>query len=66
MAPILIASMPFWLPYQNFWIVLSEGITQEEAFTGKQRVVLATTYAIVVLLTVVFSSAYWKLIGAIH
>jgi len=66
MAPILIASMPFWLPYQNFWIVLAEGITQEEAFTGKQRVALATTYAIVVVLTVVFSSAYWKLIGAIH
>jgi anion transporter len=66
MAPILIASMPFWLLYQNFWMVLAEGITQEEAFTPKQRTVLATIYAIVVVLTVMVSTGYWKMIGTIH
>ena len=65
MAPILIASVPFWLPYQNFWLAMGDGLTSSEAFTPGQRVRLANTYAACALLTVVLSAGWWKWIGVI-
>jgi anion transporter len=64
-APTTAASAPFFLSYQNFWIAMSEGITGGKAFTGKQRVTAASTYALLALVVLVASVVYWKLIGAI-
>jgi di/tricarboxylate transporter len=64
-APTTVASAPFFMSYQNFWIAMSEGLTGGKAFTGKQRMIGATTYAVVVLAVLVVSVIYWKLIGKI-
>jgi hypothetical protein len=65
MAPIIIASVPFWMLYQNFWLAMGDGLTGNEAFTPGQRVRLANTYAVAVLVTMVFAAGYWKLVGII-
>ena len=44
---------------------MSESMTSSEAFSKGQRVRIATTYAVAVLLTLICSTAYWKLIGAL-
>jgi hypothetical protein len=64
-APTTVASAPFFMSYQNFWIAMSEGLTGGRGFDGKQRMALATTYAVIVLLVLALSVIYWKLIGAI-
>src|ERR1700722_16188698 len=63
MAPIIIASVPFWMLYQNFWLAMGDGLTSSEAFNSGQRVRLANTYAVAVLVTLALSAGYWKLIG---
>jgi di/tricarboxylate transporter len=65
MAPIIIASVPFWMLYQNFWLAMADGLTSSEAFGAGQRIRLANTYAIAVLITMAISAGYWKLIGLI-
>jgi di/tricarboxylate transporter len=64
-APTTVASAPFFMSYQNFWIAMSEGLTGGKAYNGKQRLTLASTYAVVVLVVLVLSVVYWKMIGAI-
>src|SRR6185295_13877974 len=64
-APSMAASAPFFLPYQNFWIAMSERLTGGKAYDAKQRLIAAATYAVVVLTVLVLSVVYWKLIGAI-
>jgi len=64
-AAMLIPSVPFWATYQNIWVAMGEGITEGLAFTGGQRVRLASLYGILALLTVIVSLGYWKLIGAL-
>jgi hypothetical protein len=59
------ASVPFWMLYQNFWLAMGDGLTGNEAFTPRQRLVLANTYAIAVLVTMVFAAGYWKLVHVI-
>ena len=63
MAAVLLASVPFWLPYQNFWLAMGDGLTSSQAFTARQRLLLATTYAICVLAALAISTIYWKLAG---
>jgi hypothetical protein len=65
MAPIIIASVPFWMLYQNFWLAMADGLTSSEAFTAGQRIRLANTYAVAVLVTMAISAGYWKLIHLI-
>jgi hypothetical protein len=65
MAPIIIASVPFWMLYQNFWLAMGDGLTGSEAFTPGQRLTLANTYAVAVLVTMALSAGYWKMIGVI-
>ena len=65
MAPMILAIAPFWLSYQNFWVAMGEGMTENQAFTGGQRVRLATLYAGIVLVTVAISVGYWNLIGVL-
>jgi anion transporter len=65
MAPIIIASVPFWMLYQNFWLAMADGLTSSEAFGAGQRIRLANTYAVAVLITMAVSAGYWKLIGLI-
>jgi anion transporter len=62
-APMLLASSPFWLSYQNIWIAMGEEITGGQAFSSKQRIQLATVYGLATVVVVVLSVGYWKLIG---
>ena len=62
-APMLLSAAPFWLSHQNFWIAMGEGMTSNQAFSGRQRASLANVYAAMVLITVAISVGYWKLIG---
>jgi di/tricarboxylate transporter len=64
-APTTVASAPFFLSYQNFWIAMSEGLTGGKAFTGKQRFTAAVAYAVIVVAVLTLSVPYWKLIGKI-
>jgi anion transporter len=65
MAPILFASVPFWMSYQNFWVAMGEGFTGNLGFSPAQRVRLANTYAVLVLFTAVVAVAYWRFIGVL-
>jgi di/tricarboxylate transporter len=65
-APTTVASAPFWLPYENFWIAMSESLTGGQGYTGGQRVRLATVYAVTVLVTLTVSVVFWKMTGAIQ
>jgi hypothetical protein len=65
MAPILIASVPFWMSYQNFWVAMGEGLTANLAFSPAQRLRLANTYAILMLITAGIAVAYWRFIGVV-
>jgi len=60
---LLLASAPFWLSYQNFWLAMGEAVTANQAFSARDRVRLATVYAVLVLVTVAISVPYWKLVG---
>lgn len=62
-APLLLSVAPFWLSHQNFWIAMGEGMTSNQAFSAGQRASLANVYAVTVLVTIVLSVGYWKLIG---
>jgi DASS family divalent anion:Na+ symporter len=64
-APTTVASAPFFLSYQNFWIAMSEGITGGKAYSGKHRLIAASTYAVIVLVVLMLSVVYWKVIGKI-
>ncbi|NLV30154.1 MAG: hypothetical protein GXY47_03280 [Acidobacteria bacterium] len=64
-APLLLATSPFWLSHQNFWIAMGEGMTSGEAFSAGQRARLASVYGAMVLVALVLSFGYWKLIGAL-
>jgi hypothetical protein len=64
-APTTVASAPFFLSYQNFWIAMSEGLTGGKAFDGKQRFTAALAYAVIVVAVLVLTVPYWKLIGKI-
>jgi len=63
MAPILMASVPFWMSYQNFWIAMGEGLTSNLAFSSGQRLRLANGYAVLMLVAASLSVGYWKWIG---
>jgi anion transporter len=64
MAPLVLAAVPFWAPYQNIWIAMGEGITAGEAFNTSQRLRLAHIYAVAVVVTLLLAAVYWKLIAA--
>ena len=63
MAPLLLSAAPFWLSHQNFWIAMGEGMTANQAFRAGQRAALANVYFAAVLITILISAGYWKLIG---
>jgi di/tricarboxylate transporter len=65
-APTTVASAPFWLPYENFWVAMSESMTGGQGYTGGQRVRLASIYAVAVLATLTVSVVFWKMTGAIQ
>jgi len=64
-AALLLAGVPFWVTYQNIWVAMCDGITVGQAFGAGERARLATTYAILAMLTLAISTAYWKLIGVL-
>lgn len=63
MAPLILASVPFWVTYQNIWVAMGEGITGGQAFSPRQRFQLANLYALITLVTLAVAVAYWKLLG---
>lgn len=65
MAPIILASAPFWVSYQNFWLAMAEGLTGNQAFTASERVRLANAYAGFTLIALAVGVGYWKLIGVL-
>jgi di/tricarboxylate transporter len=65
MAPIIMASVPFWASYQNFWVAMGEGITSNQAFGAGQRLRLANAYAVITIICLVAAVGYWKLIGVL-
>ncbi len=65
MAPLLMACAPFWLTYENVWVAMGEGITRGNGYGTRQRLLLANVYAAAVLVTLVLSVGYWKLIGSL-
>ncbi len=65
MAAVLIASVPFWMSYQNFWLAMGEGLTSHQAFDSGQRLKLANAYAVFSLIAVGVGVGYWKLIGIV-
>jgi len=65
MAPILLASVPFWMSYQNFWLAMGEGLTGNLAFNPMQRLRLANAYAVLMLVAGAVGVGYWKLIGVV-
>lgn len=62
MAALVISNTPFWIPYQNTWIAIGEGVTGGEAFSPGQRAKSATAYAVIVLIVIALSVGYWKLV----
>ena len=65
MAAVFIASAPFWMSYQNFWLAMGEGLTGHQAFNSVQRVKAANAYAIFTLIALTVGVGYWKLIGVL-
>ena len=65
MAAVFIASAPFWMSYQNFWLAMGEGLTGQQAFDSGQRVKAANAYAIFTLVALAVGVGYWKLVGVI-
>jgi anion transporter len=61
-APLVLAAAPFWANYENFWMAMGDGITSGQAFTARQRMRLANVYAVCVLVTLVISVGYWRLV----
>ena len=64
-APLLLACAPFWLSYENVWVAMGDGITRGDAYSNGQRLRLANVYAAAVIVALVLSVGYWKLIGAL-
>jgi anion transporter len=64
-APILLCSAPFWLPYTNFWIAMTEGITGRQGFDRLQLFRIATVYAFSAIVAGIAGYFYWKMIGII-
>jgi hypothetical protein len=62
---ILLPIHVFWFNYQNFWIVMAEGISKRMAYTDRHRFLLATVFAVVTLAALWFGVLYWRLIGAL-
>jgi anion transporter len=62
-APMILASSPFWMPYQNIWVAMGEEITAGQAFSPAQRAKAATVYAVGCLITIALSVGYWRLLG---
>ena len=65
MSSILLASVPFWMTYQNFWLAMGEGLSANLAFSPAQRVRLANGYAVLMLVAISVSVLYWKWIGVV-
>ncbi len=64
-APLLLCSAPFWLPYTNFWIAMTEGITLRQGFSRTEVARLATVYAFAATVAGVVGYFYWKMIGIV-
>jgi anion transporter len=64
-APLVMGGVPFWVSYQNIWVVMCEGITANQAFSGRQRLRLANAYALMCLVTLTLAVGFWKLIGVL-
>ena len=65
-AAILMGGHPFWAGYENFWVALMHGMTDNQSYTDSHRVRLAHVYAVMSLVAVTIAVGYWRLIGLWH
>jgi anion transporter len=65
-APLLFAAAPFWFAYQSPWVATAEGMIDNQGFSGSQRALLSTVYATQVIVALVLSVGYWRLLGYLH
>jgi anion transporter len=65
-APLLLAAAPFWFAYQSPWVAMAEGMTGNQGFSGPQRALLSTVYATQVILALILSVGFWRLMGYLH
>jgi hypothetical protein len=54
----------FWFNYQNIWIVMTEGITNRQAYPDRDRLRLGTVYAVATVMALWIAVGWWTLIGA--
>jgi hypothetical protein len=60
---ILLPVHVFWFNYQNFWVVMTEGLSQRSAFTDSDRFRLATVFFGVTVVALGLAVVYWRLAG---
>ncbi|MEW5983611.1 MAG: SLC13 family permease [Acidobacteriota bacterium] len=60
---ILLPLHVFWFPYQNIWIVMTEGITKKQAYVDGDRFRLATVYLAVTIVALWAAVGYWRATG---
>ncbi len=60
---VLLPLHVFWFPYQNIWIVMTEGITKKQAYVDGDRFRLATVYAVVTVVALWVAVGYWRVAG---
>ncbi len=62
-AALLLAGHPFWALYENFWLALLHGMTNNESHTESARFKLANVYALVSIVALAIAVGYWRVIG---
>jgi anion transporter len=55
----------FWFNYQNIWVVMTEGISKQSAYTDRDRMKLATAFFAVTIVALWLSAGYWRIVGLI-
>ncbi len=62
-AIVLLPTHVFWFNYQNIWILMTEGLTKNSAYTSTDRFKLATAFFGVTVVALWIGVAYWRMIG---
>jgi divalent anion:Na+ symporter, DASS family len=62
-AIIILPIHVFWFNYQNIWIVMTEGISKNSAYTDSDRFKLASVFFGVTIVALWIGVAYWRVIG---
>jgi di/tricarboxylate transporter len=64
-AMIVLPTHVFWFSYQNIWIAMTDGISRNNAYTGTDRIKLASVYFGVTIAALWMAVVYWRTVGLI-